>query len=183
MEAVRLRVKDIDMERLTLTVRSGKGDKDRVSVLSKSIVEPLKEHLAYVKALHGKDLKDGHGSAYLPPAMERAMPRACREWIWQYVFPSASLSTDPRSGITRRHHIHPESVNAAIRKAAKICAIDKRVSAHAFRHSFATHLLENGASIHTVQELLGHSSIETTKIYLHVMRKPGAGLASPEDML
>ncbi len=182
IEALRLRVKDIDFERKTVTVRCGKGNKDRTTVLSNAITPPLKEHLSYVRALHDKDIRQGYGSAWMPPSLQRAMPNASREWIWQYVFPSSSLSIDPRSGITRRHHIHIESINKAIKNAARICAIDKRVSAHAFRHSFATHLLESGVSIHTVQQLLGHASIETTKIYLHVMRKPGAGLVSPEDL-
>jgi integron integrase len=181
-ECLSLRVKDIDFERLTITVRGGKGDKDRMTVLSKSIVDPLKEHLARVKLVHQKDLADGYGSAYLPPALERAMPNQAREWIWQYVFPSASISIDPRSGAKRRHHLHLDAVNKHIRNAARLANIDKRVSAHAFRHSFATHLIESGTSIHTVQDLLGHSSIETTKIYLHVMRKPGSGLQSPEDI-
>ena len=183
MEALRLRVKDLDFERLTLTVRGGKGDKDRLTVLSKAVVPALQDHLRHVRAVHNKDLADGYGAVYLPPALQRAMPRAASQWIWQYVFPSVSLSIDPREKVTRRHHVHPQSVNTAIRKAARIAAIDKRVSAHTFRHSFATHLLESGTPIQTVQDLLGHSSIETTKIYLHVMRKPGMGLLSPEDML
>jgi integron integrase len=181
-EALRLRIKDVDLERLTVTVRGGKGDKDRVTVLSKSCVPAIREHLVYVRSLHQKDLADGHGHTYLPDTVMRAMPTAASQWIWQYVFPSVSLSVDPRSGITRRHHVHPESINVSIRKAARICSINKRVSAHTFRHSFATHLLENGVPIQTVQDLLGHSSIETTKIYLHTMRKPGMGLLSPEDM-
>ena len=183
IECLRLRVKDIDFARHTITVHGGKGDKDRMTVLSKAVVSTLQEHLAQVKALHQRDLKQGCGSVYLPPAMQRSMSVAAKEWKWQYVFPSRSLSVDSRSGITRRHHMHLDGINKCIREAARLANIEKRVSAHTFRHSFATHLLESGASIHTVQALLGHKSIETTKVYLHVMRKPGQGLQSPEDML
>jgi integron integrase len=183
IECLRMRVKDIDFNRLTVTVRGGKGDKDRITVLSKQICAPLKEHLKRVKKIHEQDLENGFGSAWLPPAQQRAMPNAAKEWIWQYVFPSSSLSIDPRSKLTQRHHIHTDSINKHIRAAAKMANIQKRVSSHSFRHSFATHMLESGVPIQTVQSLLGHSSIETTKIYLHVMRKPGAGLSSPEDLL
>ena len=183
IECLRLRVKDIDFERLSVTVRSGKGDKDRITVLSRAIIEPLKEHLKHVKALHEKDLRDGYGSVYLPPALQRTMTHAAKEWIWQYVFPSRQLSIDPRTGITRRHHMYLDGINRAIKHAATIAGVQKRVSAHAFRHSFATHLLESGTSIHTVQYLLGHASLETTKIYLHVMQRPGDGLKSPEELM
>lgn len=183
LEAVRLRVQDIDFERLTLTVRCGKGDKDRVTVLSKGIVQPLKEHLRHVRLRYDRAFENNLCSVYIPPALDRKYPNAHKEWNWHYVFPSKTLSLDPRSGIRRYHHIHLDSVNKHIRAAAKLAGIDKRVSAHTFRHSFATHLLESGASIHSVQELLGHSSIETTRIYLHVMRGPGTGMASPEDFL
>ncbi|MBD3397093.1 MAG: integron integrase, partial [Chitinivibrionales bacterium] len=182
-EALRLRVKDIDFERRTVTVRAGKGDKDRTTILAKAITPALKEHLEFVRALHKKDLDEGCGKTYLPPALERAMPRAASEWIWQYVFPSQSLSIDPRSNITRRHHMHPDTVNTAIKKANSICRIPKRISSHTFRHSFATHLIESGTPIQTVQDLLGHANIETTRIYLHTIRKPGLGLVSPEDIL
>jgi integron integrase len=182
IEALRLRVKDIDFDRGTVTVRGGKGDKDRITCLSNSIIPALKEHLAYVRVLHRKDLAEGFGSTYLPDSLQRTMAVAASEWIWQYVFPSGALSIDPRSNIKRRHHIHLESINRSIRKAASMARVYKRVSAHVFRHSFATHLLETGTPIQSVQELLGHSSIETTKIYLHVMRKPGSGLVSPEDI-
>ena len=181
IEALRLRVKDLDFERLTVIIR-GKGDKDRISTLSKGICAPLQEHLRRVKKIHEQDLKEGYGAVYLPPAMQRSMPRAAKDWIWQYVFPSPSRSVDPRSNITRRHHIHIDSINKQIRAAAKLAGIDKHVSSHAFRHSFATHLIEANTPIQTVQQLLGHASIETTKIYLHAMRKPGAGLQSPEDL-
>jgi integron integrase len=183
LEAVRLRVQDIDFERLTLTVRCGKGDKDRVTVLSKGIVQPLKDHLVHVRLRYQRALENNLAGVYIPPALERKYPNAHKEWNWHYLFASKTLSTDPRSGMRRYHHIHLDSVNKHIRAAAKLAGIEKRVSAHTFRHSFATHLLEAGTSIHSVQELLGHSSIETTRIYLHVMRGPGSGLASPEDFL
>ena len=183
LECLQLRVKDIDFARETITIRGGKGDKDRMSFLPKVAIAGLKTHLTRVRLLHAQDLAQGFGHAYLPPSLDRKFSEASAQWIWQYVFPSSALSKDPRTEAVRRHHIHLDSVARQIRAAAELVRIDKRVSAHVFRHSFATHLLESGTSIHTVQDLLGHASIETTKIYLHVMRKPGSGLESPLNAL
>ena len=182
-EALRLRVHDIDFEYKQVTVRSGKGGKDRVTTFSKSMEPLLRAHLNWVKAIHEQDLKAGFGEVYLPHALERKYLNAAREWGWQYVFPARSLSKDPRSGKTRRHHIDPSMVNKAIKAAVRKTGINKKVSAHCFRHSFATHLLQRGTDIRTIQALLGHSDISTTMIYTHVLQQGGHGVESPLDDL
>lgn len=182
-EAVRLRIHDIDMEMKQLTVRSGKGAKDRVTTFPESVIPELAQHLKRVKLWHERDLAAGYGDVYLPYALERKFKNAGREWGWQYVFPSGNRSTDPRSGKTRRHHIDPSRVNKAIKSAIKKLDIQKRVSAHTFRHSFATHLLEKGIDIRTIQALLGHKSVSTTMIYTHVVQRGGHGVLSPLDDL
>ncbi|MCH8338219.1 MAG: integron integrase [Chloroflexi bacterium] len=181
MECVRLRVQDLDFGQRQIIVREGKGGKDRATVLPDSLIDPLKRHLRHVKLVHEDDIADGHGGVYLPNALETKYPNAHREWIWQYVFPAAKLSMDPRGGILRRHHADPSGLQRAVKKAARSTGIEKRVSCHTFRHSFATHLLENGYDIRTVQELLGHKHVSTTMIYTHVLRRGGRGVRSPLD--
>jgi len=183
MEAVRLRVQDIDFEMSQLTVRSGKGDKDRFTTFPSTLSVSLKEHLNKVRVLHEQDLALGYGEVYLPHALSRKYPGAAKEWGWQYVFPAQSLSTDPRSGKTRRHHVEPSLVNKAIKTALRRTGIDKRVSAHTFRHSFATHLLQKGTDIRSIQNLLGHRDVSTTMIYTHVLRMNNQGVPSPLDDL
>jgi integron integrase len=182
LEVLRLRVKDLDFERRAILVRDTKGNEDRVTMLPDSLVEPLKEHLRRVKRLHEEDLAKGYGSVYLPDALDRKYPNASREWIWQYVFPSDRLSTDPRSGVTRRHHLDESGLQKAVRTAARAAGINKRVTCHTFRHSFATHLLENGYDIRTVQELWGHKDVKTTMIYTHVLQRGGLAVRSPLDL-
>ncbi len=182
MECLRLRVKDIDFARDQIIVRDGKGFKDRVTVLPKTIVPALEAHLEKVKMIHKNDLKDGFGSVYLPNALERKYKNAAREWGWQYVFPSKNVSKDPRSGIVRRHHMHESTIHKAVKRAARLAGISKPVSCHTFRHSFATHLLEAGYDIRTVQELMGHSDVSTTMIYTHVLNRPGVTVKSPADL-
>jgi integron integrase len=183
LEAVRLRVKDVDFQMKQVTVRSGKGDKDRLTTLSMSLVPLLENHLQRVKALHETDLASGHGTVYLPHALERKYPNAAREWGWQYLFPARDVSRDPVTGLMRRHHVDPALVNKAIKVATRKAGVVKNVSAHTFRHSFATHLLERGTDIRTIQELLGHNDVSTTMIYTHVLRQGGQGVASPLDDL
>ncbi len=182
MECVRLRVKDLDFDQHVIIVRDGKGAKDRVTILPDSLITPLREHLQRVRLIHQQDLKDGYGSVYLPYALERKYPNASKEWIWQYVFPSDRLSTDPRTGVVRRHHIDPSTLQKAVRKAARLAGIDKHVTCHTFRHSFATRLLETGYDIRTVQELLGHKDVKTTMIYTHVLNRGGVAVRSPLDL-
>jgi integron integrase len=181
MECLRLRVKDVDFARRAIIVRDGKGEQDRVTMLPESLIAPLQEHLQRVKRLHEEDLAKGYGSVYLPDALDRKYPNASREWIWQYVFPSDHLSTDPRSGVVRRHHLDESGLQKAVRAAARAAGINKRVTCHTFRHSFATHLLENGYDIRTVQELLGHKDVKTTMIYTHVLQRGGLAVRSPLD--
>jgi integron integrase len=181
MECVRLRVKDVDFDQNQVVVREGKGFKDRVTVLPESLKTPLGEHLKRVKLLHEKDLAEGNGRVYLPYALSQKYPAADREWGWQYVFPAAKVSRDPRSGEVRRHHANEQGLQRAVKDAVRLARIAKPASCHSLRHSFATRLLENGYDIRTVQELLGHASVLTTQIYTHVMAKPGLGVRSPLD--
>lgn len=181
MECLRLRVKDVDFKRREILIRDGKGFKDRVTMLPGSLVASLEAHLAKVRGLHEADLQQGYGAVYLPNALERKYPNAEKEWGWQYVFPSAKLSTDPRSDEIRRHHVQDQSVQRAVKQAARDADLTKPATPHTFRHSFATHLLESGYDIRTVQELLGHSDVSTTMIYTHVLNKGGKGVISPLD--
>lgn len=183
MECLRLRVKDIGFEEQQLLVRDGKGSKDRITVLPPNVIDPLTEHLKRVKYMHQEDLVNGFGCVYLPHALETKYRNANKEWGWQYVFPSKSLSTDPRSGIVRRHHMDESSLNKSIKKAVRMTGITKHVTSHVFRHSFATHLLEAGYDIRTVQELLGHADVSTTMIYTHVLNKGGKAVRSPLEKL
>jgi len=182
MECVRLRVKDIDFEQNQIMVRDGKGQKDRVTLLPKRFYEALKKQLAFAKKLHEKDLSKGLGEVYIWPALERKYPSASKEWIWQYVFPSSRLSVDPRSQKVRRHHIHENALQRVVKDAARRIGLTKQVSCHVFRHSFATHLLESGYDIRTVQELLGHADVSTTMIYTHILNRPGLAVKSPVDL-
>jgi len=183
MECVRLRVKDVDFDYGQINVRNGKGKKDRVTMLPKIIEGALQQRLQKVKIIHEKDLSEGYGEVYLPYALERKYPKANREWGWQYVFPAKQRALDPRSGIIRRHHIDEQSLQRAVKNAIKISGIYKPGSCHTLRHSFATHLLENGYDIRTVQELLGHKDVRTTMIYTHVLNRGGKGVLSPADAL
>ncbi len=183
MEGLRLRVQDLDFGYRQITVRHGKGGKDRVVPFPAPLMDRLRTHLEKVRALHQQDLEAGHGEVLLPNALARKYPNASREWRWQWVFPSARLSVDPRSGKIRRHHLHESSVQRAVKRAATRAGIHKRVGCHTLRHSFATHLLEQGSDIRTVQELLGHADVSTTMIYTHVLNKGGQGVTSPLERL
>ena len=183
LECLRLRIKDIDFARLQITVRGGKGDKDRVTMLPVVVVEGLQEHLAGVRKTHGAELAAGRGEVWLPEAVGKKFPGAARSWAWQWVFPARQLSKDPESGSLRRHHVHENAVQKAVQGAVKRCGLAKRATCHTLRHSFATHLLENGYDIRTVQDLLGHKDVTTTQIYTHVMQKPGLGVTSPLDAI
>lgn len=182
-EALGLRVKDVDFDRHAIIVRSGKGDKDRVVMLPRALVPRLRAQLIQVRAVWGQDRATGRGGVYLPHALERKYPRAGESWAWFWVFPSAKLSVDPQTGVERRHHLFEERLNRQLKKAVVQAGIAKHVSVHTLRHSFATHLLQAGTDIRTVQELLGHSDVSTTMIYTHVLKVAAGGTSSPLDAL
>lgn len=181
MECLRLRVKDIDFGNRQIIVREGKGEKDRFTILPDSITEDLQYHLLIAKAIHEKDLKEGFGETSLSYALAEKYKSASKEWMWQYVFPASGRSVDPISKKEKRHHLDPGVLQKAIKKAAEQTKINKPVSPHTFRHSFATHLLQNGYDIRTVQELLGHKDVKTTMIYTHVLQRGGLAVKSPLD--
>ncbi len=182
MECIRLRVQDIDFSMQQIFVRNGKGMKDRVTILPEGLKPMLTKHLNYIRALYERDLAEGRGEVYLPFALERKYPHANRDWGWQYVFPATRFSVDPRSGKTRRHHIDETVLQKEVKAAVKKAGVIKKAGCHTFRHSFATRLLESGYDIRTVQELLGHSNVNTTMIYTHVMHKGAKAVRSPLDM-
>lgn len=181
LEGLRLRVKDIEFERREIVVREGKGGKDRVTVLPENLMLLLRDQLIAAKRLHDRDLAEGFGEVWLPDALAVKYPRAARSWGWQYVFPSTVRSVDPRSGVQRRHHLQPDTIQKAVRGAAQRAGIAKPCTPHVLRHSFATHLLQSGYDIRTVQELLGHEDVSTTMIYTHVLNRGGRGILSPLD--
>lgn len=182
-EALSLRIKDVDFERRTITVREGKGSKDRTVMLPGAASAPLRAHIDNVKRLHARDLAAGYGEVYLPHALERKYPNAATSTAWQFVFPASRLGPDPRTGVIRRHHIHDSAISKSIKAAAKAARINKHIGAHSLRHSFATHLLESGTDIRTIQELLGHADLSTTQIYTHVAMRGAAGCISPLESL
>ena len=181
MELLRLRVKDVDLSQEIITIRGGKGGKDRLAPLAHSSVEPLREHLQSARKIHEADRAAGAAGVWLPDGLARKYPKAGEEWPWFWVWPDGELSRDPRSGLWRRHHVSDRTFQVAIKTAAQAANLSKRVTPHVLRHSFATQLLENGYDVRTVQELLGHQSVETTQIYTHVLKKPGLGVKSPLD--
>lgn len=182
-DALRLRVKDLDFDRAQIAVRGSKGDRDRVALLPATAVPDLRRQLAAVEALHQRDLAAGAGDARLPHALDRKLPGAGRSLGWQYLFPASRLSADPRTGLVHRHHVHPSAVQRAVTRAARRAGMARRVTCHTFRHSFATHLIETGTDVRTVQELLGHARLATTQVYLHVARLNGLRMTSPLDRL
>ncbi len=183
MEGLRLRVKDIDFERREILIREGKGDKDCVTMLPENLISPLRDPLETARQRHNKDLAVGLGDVYLPSALAVKYPKAGVSWGWQYVFPSPVLSIDPRTGLQRRHHLYEQPVQKAVKDAARRAGLDKPCTPHALRHSFATHLLQAGYDIRTVQELLGHKDVSTTMIYTHVLNRGGRGVVSPLDTI
>ncbi len=183
MECVRLRVKDVDFDRNEIAVRGGKGAKDRRTMLPQSLKAPPVEHLRRVKLLYEEDRRNDSPGVELPGGLERKYPRAGQEWPWQWVFPARGLSRDPRSGVVRRHHVLEDGLQRAVKAAARLAQTGKRVNRHIFRHSFATHLLESGYDIRTVQELLGHSHVSTTMVYTHVLNRGGLGVRSAIDLV
>jgi len=183
LEGLRLRIKDVEFSRREIIVREGKGNKDRITMLPENLLLPLQQHVQKVKILHEKDLGAGFGTVHLPYALDKKYPNEHKTWGWQYVFPSAKRSVDPRTGIEQRHHLYEQTIQKSVRIAAQRAGIVKPVSPHVLRHSFATHLLQNGYDIRTVQELLGHADVTTTMIYTHVLNKGGRGVTSPLDAL
>jgi len=179
LEALRLRVKDLDFDYMEILVRDGKAEKDRRAVLPRPLADPLRRQIEKARRLHELDLLEGCGEVYLPYALQRKYPNAAKEWAWQYVFPSAKLSADPRSGLTRRHHASADSMQKMVKRALHAAGVQKHGGCHTLRHSFATHLLEDGYDLRTIQELLGHSDVRTTQIYTHVLNKGGRGVRSP----
>jgi len=183
LEGLRLRIKDVDLRALTITIRDGKGGKDRITMLPASLVPAIQEHLAARRRWHDIDLASGHADVELPDALRRKYPRAPQEWAWQYLFAAPTYSTDPRTGAVRRHHWGERNIQRAVKAAALAAGIAKPVHPHCLRHSFATHLLEMGHDIRTVQELLGHADVKTTMIYTHVLNRGARGVASPLDRI
>ncbi len=183
IECLRLRVKDVDFGSGRIVVREGKGDKDRMTMVPDKLKDELQKHLVRVKLLHETDLAEGFGQVHLPHALARKYPNADREWVWQYVFPAAGRSKDPRTGMVRRHHVNELAVQRMMKEAVRLARLKKPATCHTLRHCFATHQLEAGYDIRTVQDLLGHQDVATTMIYLHVMQKPGLGVKSPLDRI